>query len=119
MKKHEARRIAELNMKEILQILKETDRKIEGDRSGVVIATYTAEEFAELKPGEDYELFKLVERYVIEDLAAKGIKNVFFQQVDSVEYYKFIAEQNLENNPASIAYFANITYTKNLKGLKK
>ena len=116
MKKHEARRIAELNMKEILQILNETDRKIEGERSGVVIATYTAEEFAELKHGEDYELFKLVERYVIEDLAAEGIKNVFFQQVDSVEYYKFIAENDLENSPASIAYFANVKYMQKMKG---
>lgn len=119
-KKLEARRLADLHMIEILRLLDQAEEENPtSNLKGLIIATYTPEEYAELKPGEDYELFKLTERYVIEDLAAEGIKNVFFQPVDSVEYYKFIAEQNLENNPASISYFANITFIKNLKGLKK
>lgn len=113
MKKAEARRIADLNLKEIFRILKEIDTQTEGDQQGIVIATYTKDEFDELKPGEDYELFKLIERYVIEDLASAGIDNVFFQQIDSVAYYKFLAENNLEHNQASISHFANITYMKN------
>lgn len=112
MKKAEARRIADLNLKEIFSLLEEIHGKIKGDRKGIVIATYTEKEFAELKPGEDYELFKLTERYVIEDLAAEGIKNVFFQQIDSVEYYKFLAEKNLKHDQASISFFANVQFTK-------
>lgn len=117
-KKLEARRLADLHIEAILKFIRETNEKEGREQQGIVIATYTQEEFAELKPGEDYELFKLTERYVAEDLVNLGIDNVNFQEVDSIAYYKFIAEHNLPNDQASISFFANCEFIKKTKKLK-
>lgn len=72
------------------------------------IATYTAEEFAELRRGEDYNEFKRSEREFAEALCRAGVPvhNIAFVEIDSVGYYRFIAEKGMELGDASRSAYA-------------
>ena len=63
--------------------------KLRETNANIVLATYTKEEFQELRPGEDYDSFKAEERMFIEMLADHGVQDrVVFQYIDSVGYYR-------------------------------
>jgi hypothetical protein len=74
----------------------------------IAIATYTAEEFAELRRGEDYNEFKRGEREFVEALCRAGVPahNIAFVEIDSVGYYRFIAERKMELGEASRSAYA-------------
>ena len=74
----------------------------------LAIATYTAEEFAELRKGEDYNEFKRSEREFAEALCRAGVPahNIAFVEIDSVGYYRFIAERKMELGEASRSAYA-------------
>ena len=74
----------------------------------LAIATYTAEEFAELRKGEDYNEFKRSEREFSEALCRAGVPahNIAFVEIDSVGYYRFIAERKMELGEASRSAYA-------------
>lgn len=74
----------------------------------IAIATYTAEEFAELRKGEDYNEFKRGEREFAEALCRAGVPahNIAFVEIDSPGYYRFIAEQKMELGEASRSAYA-------------
>lgn len=74
----------------------------------IALATYTAEEFAELRKGEDYTKFKRSEREFAEELCRAGIpaQNIAFVEIDSVGYYRFIADRKLELDEASRSAYA-------------
>lgn len=74
----------------------------------LALATYTPEEFAELRPGESYEDFKLRERLFIERLTCEGISadQIEFVEIDSVGFYKFIGKNNMPNNEGTRAAYA-------------
>lgn len=82
----------------------------------IVLATYTREEFEELRPGEDYAEFKRTERVFMEEVAAAGYQDRFvFQEIDSVGYYRWLADNHLPNIESSRAwYVAQIYQKKNL-----
>lgn len=65
----------------------------------IALATYTEEEFAELRKGEDYQQFKSEERQFAEALCQASVpaNNIAFVEIDSVGYYRFIAEKKNEN----------------------
>ena len=74
----------------------------------IAVATYTAEEFAELRKGENYALFKQQERKFAEALVNAGVPagRVVFVEIDSVGYYRFIAERKMELGEASRSAYA-------------
>lgn len=74
----------------------------------LALATYTPEEFAELRPGESYEEFKLRERLFIERLTSEGIsaENIEFVEIDSVGFYEFIGKNNMPMNEGTRAAYA-------------
>ena len=74
----------------------------------IVIATYTREEFTELRPGEDYDDFKRRERDFAEGLASRGLLGrIRFQTIDSVGYYKYLADHpQLDNSESARAAYA-------------
>lgn len=82
----------------------------------LVIADYTAEEFAELKRGESYEDYLQIRELVLRQLQKLGIAGkIVLYPVDSVKYYRFLAEHKIENDSKALAYFANIEYLKSIK----
>lgn len=74
----------------------------------IAVATYTPEEFAELRKGEDYNQFKRQERQFVEALCRAGVPahNIAFVEIDSVGYYRFIAEKGMELGEASRSAYA-------------
>lgn len=79
----------------------------------VVIADYTAEEFAELKRGESYAEYLAIRQMVLDRLRELGIADrVVLHQVDSVKYYRFLAEHRIEHDSKALAYFADVDYRK-------
>lgn len=74
----------------------------------IALATYTAEEFAELRRGEDYQRFKSEERQFAEALCRAGVPahSIAFVEIDSVGYYRFIAERKMELGEASRSAYA-------------
>jgi hypothetical protein len=97
----------------IRKVLAEADKASGGKCGGIVVADYTRDEFEELKPGEDWLEFAEIQTCVAERLKELGIADrVILHPVDSVKYYRFLAENKLENNPASISYFAAVDYQK-------
>lgn len=73
----------------------------------IVIATYTREEFAEIRPGEDYDAFKRQERIFAEALVAEHLDNrVAFQEIDAAGYYRFLALRHMDIGEASRAAYA-------------
>jgi hypothetical protein len=103
----------EAAIQQIRKVLAEADKASGGKCGGIVIADYTREEFEELKPGEDWLEFAEIQTIVAERLKELGIADrVILHPVDSVKYYRFLAENKFENNPASISYFAAVDYQK-------
>lgn len=74
----------------------------------IALATYTAEEFAELRKGEDYNKFKRSEREFAEALCRAGVPahNIAFVEIDSVGYYRFIAERKMNLDESSRSAYA-------------
>ena len=74
----------------------------------IAVATYTPEEFAELRKGENYQQFKSEERQFAEALCRAGVpaRNIAFVEIDSVGYYRFIAERKMELGEASRSAYA-------------
>lgn len=83
----------------------------------IAIATYTAEEFTELRKGENYETFKKAEREFAEQLCNAGVSadNVVFVEIDSAGYYRFIGERKMENNEASRSAYAAWLHDTSIK----
>lgn len=108
---------ADAFVEQILDILTQADgASPDGECKGVIIADYTEDEFKELKPGEDWVEFCKIQALVAIRLKEIGIADrVILHPVDSVKYYRFLAENKLENNPASISYFAAVDYQKEQK----
>lgn len=100
------------SIRQIRKVLAEADKAATGGECRqVVIADYSREEFEELKPGEDWLEFAEIQTLVAERIKELGLADrVVLHPVDSVKYYRFLAEKNLENNPASISYFAAVDY---------
>lgn len=94
-----------------LAVIREIIRETASQDAHLVLATYTREEFSELRPGEDYDVFKRQERIVAEALAREGLAHcVVFQEVDSVGYYRYIARHGLKNCDSSRAAYAAEVY---------
>ena len=107
-------------IQQIRKVLAEADKASGGKCAGIVVADYTKEEFAELKPGEDWLEFAEIQTMVAEKLKELGIANrVILHPVDSVKYYRFFAENELENNQASVSYFAVVDYQKSQENKDK
>lgn len=80
----------------------------ENPEAVIALATYTEEEFTELRKGESYQSFKKEERKFVEALCRAGVKanNIAFVEVDSVGYYRFIAERGMELGESSRSAYA-------------
>lgn len=90
----------------VLEKLRETD-------ADIVLATYTKEEFEELRPGEDYDRFKSDERMFVEMLADYGVQDrVVFQYIDSAGYYRYLAEEKMPNTNSSRSAYAAFAHAK-------
>ncbi len=104
------KQIAEWQVKQIAELL----HKYPSEQ--VVIADYTAEEFAELKRGENYAEYLTIRQMVLDRLHELGIADhVILHQVDSVKYYRFLAEHQIEHDSKALAYFADVDYRKSQK----
>lgn len=90
------------------QVLFVKQKLAENPGAIIALATYTQEEFAELRKGEDYNEFKRSEREFTEALCRAGVPawRVSFVEIDSVGYYRFIAERNMELGEASRSAYA-------------
>lgn len=107
------RQKADEQIKIIKQILAELDAQMGGNCQQIVVADYTEEEFKELKKGEDWKEWNAIQLIVADRLKELGLADrVILHKVDSVKYYKFLAEQGIEHNPQSLSYFAAIDYGK-------
>lgn len=85
----------------------------------VIIADYSAAEFAELKKGEDYAEYLAIRQIVIDRLGEYGIVDrVILHPVDSVKYYQFLAEKKIPHGSQSLAYFADVDYWQTKGGRK-
>ena len=101
------KQIADWQVKKIRDLLKKHPSK------EIIIADYTAEEFAELKRGESYEEYLAIRQMVLDRLRELGIADhVVLHQVDSVKYYRFLAEHKIEHDSKALAYFADVDYRK-------
>lgn len=78
----------------------------------LVLATYTREEFQELRPGESYDDFMRGERLVREMLPPEIARRLVFQEIDSVGYYRFLAATRLPNDIAARSAYAASIYRK-------
>lgn len=104
------KQIADWQVKQIAELL----RRYPSEQ--VVIADYTAEEFAELKRGESYAEYLAIRQIVLERLRELGIADhVVLHKVDSVKYYRFLAEHKIEHDSKSLAWFADVDYHKSQK----
>ena len=83
-------------------------------KNGAVVAipTYTAEEFAVLRPGESYAEFKRRERQFVETLCIAYIPAHFvaFVEIDSAGYNRFIAGRQQEPGEESRREYAALLY---------
>lgn len=97
-------------MKNIIEQQVEFVKQMIRENPGAVIAvaTYTPEEFTELRKGEDYNQFKRQERQFVEALCRAGVPahNVAFVEIDGSGYYRFIAERKMELGEASRSAYA-------------
>ena len=90
--------------------------KLHETNANIVLATYTKEEFQELRPGEDYDSFKAEERMFIEMLADHGVQDrVVFQYIDSVGYYRYLAEEKMPDSAAARSAYAVFAHKKESK----
>lgn len=104
-----------MQIDEIIKKVREIAEKAGKAPRSVVLATYTKDEFEELRPGEDYDKFKKRERQVAERLSAEGIaESVVFQEIDSVGFYRYLAAEKLQNNEASRSAYAVLKYSGEL-----
>lgn len=101
--------IAEMNLQNIQEVLK----NYPPNDGRIVIADYTAEEFAELKKGEDFQQFSQIRRIVVDRLKELGIVDkVILHKIDSVKYYQFLAERGFTHSQKALAAFADIDFRK-------
>ncbi len=101
-----------MQIDEIVKKVRNIAEKAGNAPGSVVLATYTKDEFEELRPGEDYDAFKKRERRVAERLAAEGIAGaVAFQEIDSVGFYRYLAAEGLPNNEAARSAYAVLKYS--------
>ena len=104
------KQIADWQVKQIRDLLKKYPSK------EIIIADYTEEEFAELKRGEDYAEYLAIRQIVLNRLREQGIADhVVLHKVDSVKYYRFLAEHGVEHDSKSLAWFADADYHKSQK----
>jgi hypothetical protein len=100
-----------MQIDKIIEKVREIVKNADEAPGSIVLATYTKDEFEELRPGEDYDAFKKRERQVAERLAAEGIAGaVVFQEIDSVGFYRYLAAERLPNNEASRSAYAALKY---------
>lgn len=104
---------ADEQIKVIQNILKQLDAQMGGSCQQIVVADYTEEEFKELKKGEDWKEWSAIQLIVADRLKELGLADrVILHKVDSVKYYKFLAEHGIEHNTQSLSYFAAIDYER-------
>ena len=84
----------------------------ENPGAALVVATYTREEFKELRPHEDYDRFKVGERMFLEMLTPEVAARVVFQEIDSAGFYRYLARSGMRNDEAGRAAYATLLYTK-------
>lgn len=90
--------MTEKQIQERVDFIREKLTKL-GPGGGIVLATYTRDEFSELRPGENYDDFKKAERQISERIAAEGFAaQIVFQEVDSVGFYRFIGKHGYSNS---------------------
>ena len=78
-----------------------------GHAGRVVIATYTREEFARLRPCEDYDDYKRRERLFAEGRAARGLLGrIIFQHIDAAGFRRWLADHPdvVPDDKARVAY---------------
>lgn len=76
----------------------------------LVLATYTREEFQELRPGENYDDFTHGERLVMEMLPPEIARRLVFQEIDSVGFYRFLAATGRQNDLAARSAYAAMLF---------
>ena len=101
--------LAAQHIKAILDLVKQ-----EGAPDKIVLATYNREEYAELhrNPNDmSYEDHQELVKAISEALVDFNISDrVVFQEIDSVEYYRWLAKRGLTDSDASRATFASAKY---------
>lgn len=108
-------------VRQIKEILQQTENELpeRHRRDPLVIADYTEEEFTELKKGENYPEYCIVRDLVVDRLQELGIaEKVVLHKVDSVKYYKFLAEKKITHDSKALAYFASVDYMKQQRSKK-
>ena len=100
------REIAECQVEKIRELLRRYPSEF------VVIADYTADEFAELKPGENYAEYLAIRQIVIDRLGEYGIVDRVILHPVGVKYYRFLAERKIEHSSKALAYFADVDFRK-------
>lgn len=98
--------IAETQFLETKKLIKEISRKMGGKPQKVAIATYSEEDFAEIRKGESFEDFSEQEEFFREFLEMEDLLGfVYFLPVDAVEYFQFLALENIPDNQKARAAF--------------
>ena len=103
--------LAAMHVKAIVDLLNQ-----HGPSDKIVLATYNREEYNELHkaPGElSYDDHQKLLRIVSESLVGLKIHDrVVFQEIESSEYYRWLAKEKLTDSQAARARFANEKYGK-------
>ena len=90
-----------------------------GPAGKIVLATYNREEYNELHktPGNlSYDDHQMLLRIVSESLVGLKLHDrVVFQEIESAEYYRWLAKNKLSDSQAARARFANEKYGKENK----
>ena len=106
--------LAALHVKAIVDLLNQ-----HGPTDKIVRAAYNREEYNELHkaPGDlSYDDHQRLLRIVAETLVGLKLHDrVVFQEIESAEYYHWLAEKKLSDSQAARASFANEKYSKENK----
>ncbi len=84
----------------------------EHPESVLVLATYTREEFEEIRSKENYDRFKMGERLFLEMLDPDVAARIVFQDIDSAGFYRYLAKSGMKNDEAGRAAYATLLYTE-------
>ena len=87
--------------------------------AALVLATYTREEFEELRPEENYDRFKMGERMFLEMLMPEVAARVIFQEIDSAGFYRYLARSGMSNDESGRAAYATFLHTQEKKKEEK
>ena len=105
--------IAKKQVEFVKSKLRELDKQLGGKCKGLIIADYTKDEFAKIRPDDDWSGY-IEQRFIFTSLLQReGIEaDVMFQQIDFDGFTSFCAEQNIGNTEASRSAYAVLKYGK-------